>query len=32
MNVLFSHGISHVKVEVLARKLDVTKGSFYPHG
>ncbi|MBI5618385.1 MAG: TetR/AcrR family transcriptional regulator [Gammaproteobacteria bacterium] len=31
LDVLFSHGISHVKVEVLARELDVTKGSFYWH-
>ncbi len=31
LDVLFSHGISHVKVEVLARELQVTKGSFYWH-
>lgn len=31
LDVLFSHGIAHVKVEVLARELDVTKGSFYWH-
>lgn len=31
LDVLFSHGISHVKVEILARELDVTKGSFYWH-
>ena len=31
LDVLFSHGISSVKVENLARELDVTKGSFYWH-
>jgi len=31
LDVLFSHGISQVKVEILARELDVTKGSFYWH-
>ncbi|MEM7467652.1 MAG: TetR/AcrR family transcriptional regulator [Pseudomonadota bacterium] len=31
LDVLFSHGISHVKVEILARELKVTKGSFYWH-
>lgn len=31
LDVLFSHGISSVKVEILARKLNVTKGSFYWH-
>ena len=31
LDVLFSHGISTVKVETLARELDVTKGSFYWH-
>jgi len=31
LDVLFSHGISQVKVEILARDLDVTKGSFYWH-
>lgn len=31
LDVLFSHGISNVKVEVLARELSVTKGSFYWH-
>jgi len=31
LDVLFSHGISSVKVEILARKLSVTKGSFYWH-
>ena len=31
LDVLFSHGIGHVKVEILARELDVTKGSFYWH-
>lgn len=31
LDVLFSHGINHVKVEVLARELNVTKGSFYWH-
>ena len=31
LDVLFSHGIAHVKVEILARELAVTKGSFYWH-
>lgn len=31
LDVLFSHGISSVKVEFLARELAVTKGSFYWH-
>ena len=31
LDVLFSHGISQVKVEILARELEVTKGSFYWH-
>ncbi len=31
LDVLFSSGISSVKVETLARELDVTKGSFYWH-
>lgn len=31
LDVLFSHGIGAVKVEVLARELNVTKGSFYWH-
>jgi len=31
LDVLFSHGIGQVKVEILARELDVTKGSFYWH-
>ena len=31
LDVLFSHGISSVKVEILARELAVTKGSFYWH-
>ena len=31
LDVLFSHGISNVKVEILARELEVTKGSFYWH-
>lgn len=31
LDVLFSHGISQIKVEVLARKLKLTKGSFYWH-
>jgi AcrR family transcriptional regulator len=31
LDVLFSHGISSVKVEILARELEVTKGSFYWH-
>ncbi|MGB1885075.1 MAG: TetR/AcrR family transcriptional regulator [Gammaproteobacteria bacterium] len=31
LDVLFSHGINDVKVEILARELDVTKGSFYWH-
>ena len=31
LDVLFSHGISTVKVETLARELNVTKGSFYWH-
>ncbi len=31
LDVLFSHGIGQVKVEVLARKLKLTKGSFYWH-
>jgi AcrR family transcriptional regulator len=31
LDVLFSHGISQIKIEVLARKLKLTKGSFYWH-
>ncbi len=31
MDVLFAHGIAQVKIEVLARKLKLTKGSFYWH-
>ncbi len=31
LDVLFSHGIGSVKIETLARELDVTKGSFYWH-
>ena len=31
LDVLFANGISHIKVEVLARKLKLTKGSFYWH-
>ncbi|MGR8922087.1 MAG: TetR/AcrR family transcriptional regulator [Gammaproteobacteria bacterium] len=31
LDVLFSHGIASVKVEILARELEVTKGSFYWH-
>ena len=31
LDVLFSHGIASVKVEILARELAVTKGSFYWH-
>ncbi len=31
LDVLFSHGIGQVKVEILARELAVTKGSFYWH-
>jgi AcrR family transcriptional regulator len=31
LDVLFSHGIASVKVEILARELNVTKGSFYWH-
>lgn len=31
LDVLFSHGIGSVKVEILARELGVTKGSFYWH-
>ena len=31
LDVLFSHGINNVKIEILARELDVTKGSFYWH-
>lgn len=31
LDVLFSQGISNVKVEILARELNVTKGSFYWH-
>lgn len=31
LDVLFSQGIGNVKVEILARELDVTKGSFYWH-
>ena len=31
LDVLFSHGIGQVKVEILARELNVTKGSFYWH-
>ena len=31
LDVLFEQGISNVKVEILARELGVTKGSFYWH-
>lgn len=31
LDVLFSHGIGQIKIEVLARKLKLTKGSFYWH-
>jgi len=31
LDVLFSQGIGNVKVEILARELKVTKGSFYWH-
>ncbi len=31
LDTLFSHGIAQVKIEVLARKLKLTKGSFYWH-
>ena len=31
LDVLFAHGISSIKVEILARELAVTKGSFYWH-
>lgn len=31
LDVLFASGISQIKVEVLARKLKLTKGSFYWH-
>ncbi len=31
LDVLFANGISQIKVEVLARKLKLTKGSFYWH-
>ena len=31
LDVLFAHGIAQVKIEVLARKLKLTKGSFYWH-
>ncbi len=31
LDVLFAHGISQIKIEVLARKLKLTKGSFYWH-
>ena len=31
LDVLFSHGIGQVKVEIVARELGVTKGSFYWH-
>ena len=31
LDVLFSHGFGNVKVETLARELNVTKGSFYWH-
>lgn len=31
LDVLFSYGIAQVKIEVLARKLKLTKGSFYWH-
>lgn len=31
LDVLFSQGIGNVKVEILARELEVTKGSFYWH-
>jgi AcrR family transcriptional regulator len=31
LDILFAHGISQVKIEVIARKLKLTKGSFYWH-
>ena len=31
LDVLFAHGIGNIKVEILARELAVTKGSFYWH-
>lgn len=31
LDILFSHGVAEVKIEVLARKLKLTKGSFYWH-
>jgi len=31
LDVLFANGISQIKVEVLARKMKLTKGSFYWH-
>ncbi|MGD9600470.1 MAG: TetR/AcrR family transcriptional regulator [Gammaproteobacteria bacterium] len=31
LDVLFANGISQIKIEVLARKLKLTKGSFYWH-
>lgn len=31
LDVLFAQGISQIKIEVLARKLKLTKGSFYWH-
>ena len=31
LDVLFANGIAQVKIEVLARKLKLTKGSFYWH-
>jgi AcrR family transcriptional regulator len=31
LDVLFAQGIAQVKIEVLARKLKLTKGSFYWH-
>lgn len=31
LDVLFAQGISQIKVEVLARRLKLTKGSFYWH-
>ncbi len=31
LNALYEHGIDRVKVEVLSRRLGVTKGSFYWH-
>ena len=31
LDLLFAHGVAEVKIEVLARKLKLTKGSFYWH-